>query len=135
MAASMTFAYHRHGPVNKLVATWTSAAGGAVSGTTTEPIVGYLLKCITNPGAAAPTDNYDIAITDEESVDVLANCTASLGNRDTANTEVQYFNNLDATPAEVSLRPCVCDRLTFAVTNAGDTKAGTITLFWGATGG
>lgn len=39
---------------------------------------------ITNPGSTAPTDNYDITITDEDGVDIFG---GSLANRDTANSE------------------------------------------------
>jgi len=47
---------------------------------------GYCVKAITNPGATAPTDNYDIALGDPEdsALDALA---GALQNRDTTTTE------------------------------------------------
>jgi hypothetical protein len=42
------------------------------------------MELTTNPGAVAPTDNYDITIEDAEGVDRLQGVGA---NRDTANTE------------------------------------------------
>jgi hypothetical protein len=44
----------------------------------------YLYRVITDPGATAPTDDYDIVLNDVYSFDVME---GALGNRDTANTE------------------------------------------------
>ena len=135
----MTFTYDdgtdgagRRGGISKVLIDWTSDdTTGAVSGTTRK-IVGHLIKGVTDPGATAPTDNYDITITDEEGVDVLAACLADLTNRDTANSEQQYFLVKDtaATPLAQSLHPIVCDALTVAVTNAGNSKVGQIVLYY-----
>jgi len=133
--SAMTFEYddgsdRRGRPCNvcKVIVAWTSDdTTGAVSGTT-EKIVGKLLKAITDPGATAPTDNYDIAITDSEGVDVLAGCASTLANRDTANTEEVYFVYTDA-----ALQPSpvvVCDPLTISITNAGNSKVGQLILFY-----
>jgi hypothetical protein len=49
------------------------------------PVKGYhLFMVVTDPGATAPTDNYDITVVDEFGVDVMG---GELTNRDTANTE------------------------------------------------
>lgn len=122
------------GGVKKITATWTSdSSSGAASGITAK-IAGRLIKGITVPGAggAAPTDNYDINITDEQSVDVLAGCKKGLADRDTANTEEQYFMllNNDTSPLSMALQPVVCSTLTIAVTNAGNSKTGTIVLYY-----
>lgn len=131
--SSMTFTYDRGpGPVVRVIAEWTSDdATGAVSGTTTAKVVGRLVKGVTDPGSAAPTDNYDIAITDDEGVDVLAACQSTLANRDTTNTEQAYFLVLDAaaTPLAQSVHPIVCSTLTVAVTNAGNSKTGQVILY------
>lgn len=111
---------------------WTSDdTTGAVTATTRK-IAGRLIKAVTDPGATAPTDDYDITITDEDSVDVLARCTTGLGNRDTANTEEVYFTvlNTDSIPLSTSIAPVVCSKLTVAVTNAGNSKQGTIILYY-----
>jgi hypothetical protein len=47
-------------------------------------IDGYVVKAETNPGSTAPTDNYDITITDAESCDIMG---GELSNRDTAISE------------------------------------------------
>lgn len=130
--SSMTFTYDDIGKIRKVIADWTSDdTTGAVSGTC-KKITGTLIKAITDPGATAPTDNYDIAITDEESFDVLTNCVDNLADRDTANTEEVYFlvSNLAATDPGGVVHPVVCDALTFAVTNAGNSKQGQIILYY-----
>ena len=130
----MTFTTERHpgASIVRVLADWISDdATGAVSGTTTFSVVGELVKATTDPHATAPSDNYDIAITDDEGVDVLAACQSTLANRDTANTEEAYFLVLDAagTPLAQSVHPVVCSPLTIAVTNAGNAKRGQIILY------
>ena len=44
----------------------------------------YCFMAITNPGATAPLDNYDIVINDADSVDIFG---GKLMNRDTTNSE------------------------------------------------
>lgn len=137
--SSMTFAYDdgfdksgKQNGIRRVICTWTSDdATGAVSGTTAK-LVGSLVKAVTDPGAAAPTDNYDIAITDDYSVDVLAACQSTLANRHTTNTQQTYFMLLDAagTPLAQSLHPVVCSPLTVSITNAGNAKNGVLVLFY-----
>lgn len=134
--SSMTFTYDDLGSIRKVIVDWLSDdASGAVSGTTAK-ITGTLIKGVTNPGATAPTDNYDIAITDEEGADVLAGVIAAstLANRDTTNTEtVNFFLlNTDASPLSMAAFPVVCDKLTIAITAAGNAKAGRLILYYRA---
>ena len=128
--SAMTFAYHEVGIVKKVVVDWTSdSATGAVSGTTKE-IRGELLRGVTDPdGVAAPTDDYDIAITDEEGANVLANCFDDLTDRDEANVEGVDFHLTDGAVAN-GARPVVCDKLTIAVTAAGNSKQGRLVLYY-----
>lgn len=137
--SSMTFSYDdgadyagERNSIRKVIVDWVSDdSTGAVSGTSAK-IVGTLVKAVTDPGTAAPTDDYDITITDEEGVDVLTNVQSSLANRDTANSEEVYFLVKDAagTPLAQSVHPVVCDKLTFAVANAGNSKTGQIQLYY-----
>jgi hypothetical protein len=142
--SSMTFTYDdgvdgagKHGGIKKVLIDWTSDdSTGAVSGTTRK-IVGTLVKGVTDPGSTAPTDNYDINITDEEGLDVLLPCRTAgnlgdLMNRDTSNTEQVHFLVLtnDASPLGTSVHPVVCDKLTVAVTNAGNSKTGQLILYY-----
>jgi len=128
--SSMTFTYEAFGPIVKVIADWTSdSATGAVSGTTAVKVIGEMVKCVTDPGAAAPDANYDIDVTDEESVNVLTAVQTTLANRHTTSTEEVYFLVKDAAPLAQSIHPVVADKLTFAVTNAGNSKNGQLILY------
>jgi hypothetical protein len=118
--ATMTFTETVYGTIKKIKCAWLSDdATGAVSGTTTNYYDGRFIGACTVPGlaAAAPTDNYDIAVSDADSVDIAL---GALANRDTANTE--YV-------AEASMAGTAQSKLTVAVTNAGNTKTGTLYLY------
>jgi hypothetical protein len=125
----MTFTYDTTGPIKKIIASWTSDdAAGTASGTTNK-VSGYLLRGVTDPGATAPTANYDITISDEESVNVLGNCVDDLVDRHTSTTESVDFVIGAAGTYTTGARPAVCDVLTIAVANAGNSKVGQIVLY------
>lgn len=73
---------------------------------------GYILCLDTNPGSTAPTDNYDIAVTNEHGIDLLG--TAEI-NRDTTTSE--RVRPLDANSL-TCIEPAM-GTITVAVTNAG----------------
>ena len=102
--------------VAKIVWPVTTHTGGAASLATAYSYFGAVTSVVTNPGATAPTDNWDLTITDADSYDVLQGVGAD---RDTTNTET-------AEPATVSL---VFGKLTLNVTNGGNTKDLVVTLF------
>lgn len=85
--------------VRKVLVDWTSSSGGAVT------------------------------ITDPEGTNVLGSSADDLADRDTANTEVVYFNITDGA-APISAYPVVCDLLTITLANAGDTKSGQLILYY-----
>ena len=98
--------------------TWESDG----SGDATETITGFdgrLFRVVTVPdGTAAPTDDYDVTIVDDDGLDILNGAGA---NRDTANAE-----EIAATGA-----PCVhYGDLVVTVANAGASKQGTVKLYW-----
>lgn len=73
------------GQVRRLIfAVTADAAAASVPDTVLPSIEGRLLALVTNPGATAPTDNYDITLEDADGADRLQGVGA---NRDTANTE------------------------------------------------
>lgn len=118
--SSVTFTETRLGPVKKIKAVWVSDdTTGAASGTTTFSYNGKvdLLTTVPAGGGSAPTDNYDIALTDADGVDVLAGGGA---NRDTANTEQVLGTSLGAVATST---------LTLAITNAGNSKGGTVYVY------
>lgn len=64
------------------------AADGSMPDTTVS-LAGWLIKVVTNPGATAPTANYDLSLNDplDTTFDALG---AALNNRHTTNTEQVY---------------------------------------------
>lgn len=118
--------------IRRILVDWLSDDSDGTCTGTTGKIVGTLIKGVTDPGSAAPTDNYDVTITDEEGVDVLAACQSTLANRDTTNSEQAYFLVLDAagTPLAQSVHPVVCDKLTISIANAGNAKTGQLILYY-----
>jgi len=110
-----------------LTLAWTSDdATGAVSATTsteiTNQIAGkYIVLVVTDPGATAPTDDYDITITDANGVDVMG---GALANRDTSNTE----QILPLIGTSSGPRP-VATALTLNITNAGNSKIGSVIIY------
>jgi len=116
--SAMVFTEIRHSSVKKIKAAWTSDdTTGAVSGTTTYPYNGRLIGVITVPGSPAPSADYDIAVNDDDSVDVAL---GALADRHTSNTE--YV-------AEASLAGVANSKLTIAITAAGNSKKGTVYLY------
>ncbi len=72
--------------------TWTAAADGSLTATSINTkvfnLVGFYLYSIeTDPGSTAPTDNYDITITDANALDI---CYSQALNRDTSDTEIAF---------------------------------------------
>ncbi len=120
--------------IKRIICDWVSDASAGTASGTTRKIVGELIKGVTDPAASTsdPTDNYDITITDEKSVDVLAACKKGLADRDTANNEQQYFLilNDDTSALSTAKHPVVCDKLTVAVAAAGNSKAGQLILYY-----
>lgn len=97
------------GSVKRIKYDVTSATDGSADSTTTYRYDGAILLVCTDPGATAPTDNWDMVLTDESGVDVLASQGA---NRSTSAT--QYINS--------GMGGLAHSKLTLSVTNAGDTK-------------
>ena len=125
----------KYAGVKKVIADFTTDdTTGSVTGTSRK-VVGQLIKIVTDPGTAAPTDNWDVGLTDEEGVDLSVHLSdaaiAALIARDTANSEETYLPLEDeAGTARIALWPVVCDKLTFTVNNAGNSKTGQIILYY-----
>jgi hypothetical protein len=68
-----------------LVFDWVGDSGnGTVPATASGYVEGYVVMVITDPGATAPTDDYDITLTDKYGVDIMG---GALADRDETNTE------------------------------------------------
>jgi hypothetical protein len=100
------------GHVRRIVVDWTADSGdGSVTATVLPAFEGRIAELTTNPGAVAPTDNYDITLVDAEGIDRLQ----GLGiDRDTANTEYRPIVYSGST-----IHPPVCqaDVLTLTIAN------------------
>ena len=124
MAGTVTFTYDEIGPIKRIIVDWESDASGDADDVSRK-ISGTLIKGVTNPGAPAPTDDYDIVITDEAGLNVLGQSVDDLIDRDTATTEEVYFN----IGAASSFVPVVADLLTFTISNAGNATQGQIIIY------
>ncbi len=104
--------------VKAITITWTSATGGAV--VQSFNMDGALVRMVTNPGASAPTADYDITLVDADGVDLLAGEGAD---RHTTASEQLFPAN---TPYHVGA-------VDFTIAAAGDEKTGTCILYvvWG----
>jgi len=119
MSGTVTITERKHTPVKLVKFAWTSNTGGAATTSTANIYDGSVLGLATVPdGVAAPTDNYDVAINDDNGLDVLAGAGV---NRDTANTE--YITNQD------NLNCVSGSKLNLSVSNAGSEKSGE-TYIW-----
>ena len=73
------------GRVGVVEMSWTAHTDGTFTSTQTEiNINGFVYLVETDPGTTAPTDNYDITLTDRNGTDVMG---GALANRDTTTTE------------------------------------------------
>lgn len=133
MAVTFTYAETVPGLFNTIIATWTSDSNGDATGTS-KPISGRIIKGTTDPsGTAAPTDNYDIVLTDADGINILANSVDDLVDRNTANNEEVYFPIEYGTNAG-ALYPVVNGAIVVTVSNAGDTKSGVLKIVWDSGG-
>jgi hypothetical protein len=124
MVATLT--YEETQPIKTIKVAWTSDDAVGTFTCTTKHISGALLAGITDPGATAPTANYDVTIKDDEGADVLGNCDDDLVDRHTSTTERIDF--VVATAAGV--RPVVNSKLTIAGANCGNAKTGQVIIHW-----
>jgi hypothetical protein len=101
---------------------WTAdAADGSVPTSTVSGIMGYVVRVITDPGATAPTDDYDIVLNDKYGADVMG---GALIDRDTTATE-------HALPiiGSASAGALVIDTLQLSISgNSVNSATGTVTV-------
>jgi hypothetical protein len=118
---SVVTAEETFGSVKKITFTWAigSASSSAVTGgTTTAAYNGAVERLVTIPdGSTAPSANYDITVSDQDSTDILI---AGGQNRHSANTE-----QVNA----ASLGVVANDTLTLSITGAGASCAGVVHLY------
>jgi len=110
--------------VDCLALAWQADPNGALTATASNrSIDGYVIQVVTNPGATAPTDNYDIALNNSDGADV---CGGALADRDTATSEIA----LPKPDGTNYVEAWVSGILTLAVTgNSEDSATGTIKVY------
>lgn len=112
MAGTVTIAHEQRAPVRVIRLTVVADAEDAsVPDTELPAFSGKLIALETDPGATAPTDNYDITVENANGHDVLEGVGA---NRDTTNSE-----RVGVVFSGTSLHPPVAadDVLTFKLAN------------------
>jgi hypothetical protein len=100
---------------------WTSSSGGAAS-VQSSSISGVILRIVTVPGAGAdaPSDNYDLTVTDSDGAVIFTNTAL-----DTANAESHYpYDVTTGFPIAVN------GPLTYTIANAGSANTGEIVVHY-----
>lgn len=134
MAATVTYEQYAPGEVVCCSIAWIADSGGTASATI-NGVRGEILGFQTNPSGVsgeAPTDNYDVTLTDRDGYDVLGGLGA---NRDQTNTErVDTTDLKDAASGGGYVLPAfprpTTGPLTFAVANAGAATVGVFRIWF-----
>jgi hypothetical protein len=126
MAATLTATTTRQGSIERVDLAWTSHTDGSGTLTVTD-LFGVLLQVAFAPGSVTPTDQYDLTLTDSNSIDVLAGYGANLSNS-VAIRRTPMFPSTDGTTVGTSY-PVLAGNHTLSLTNAGSAKTGTVTLY------
>lgn len=113
----------------RYVVSWTSDASGNATETVSLSQPGELIGVTFVPGTSGsqPSANYDVTANDAYGVDTFAGQGANLSNS-TATMVQPCIPAKDGTTTSTTPRP-VDGAITVAVTNAGNTKSGTIVLW------
>lgn len=113
--------------VVRITIDWTSHTDGTVTQALPKAYSGILERVVFNPGATAPTALYDVTLTDEQSVDVLAGQGADLSATVTSQVKpgIPFKDGTTTSVAPV----VIDDLLTLNITNAGSGKTGVIVLY------
>lgn len=115
-AAGVTINETNTDTIDKIVFAWTSDSTGTVTGTTAARYTGAVGRVIFDPGAPAPSNNYDVAIYDQNSYDILKS---------------RGYNKDSLTTSQIdSMFSAVANsKLMLVVVNAGDSTSGVVTLY------
>lgn len=107
---------------------WASTSGGQVLATVTE-LNGEILRVLFDPDAStsAPTNLYDVTLTDAYGVDVLCGLGANRSSS-TTQTKIPRIVTGDGTTS-VPLPVATAGDLTLLIDNAGDDKGGHLVIF------
>lgn len=117
MAGTVTVTERTHTSVKLIEFDWLSDASGDATATTTKAYDGEVLALATDPDAspADPSVDYDVEITDDQGLDILAGAGA-----DRSATAVEYVTD------QATLGAVAGSKLNLAVSNAGNATAGVV---------
>ena len=119
MAGTVTVTYKRHESIKAAFITWLSSAGGAADGEFN--MDGHILRIVTNPdGTDVPSALWDCLLNDVDGFDLAQ--TLLLNRSDTLTENVVPLINTQLV--------AYAGLVTVAITNAGNAKRGTITVYW-----
>ena len=115
MAGTVTKTENVLHKVDKVTFIWASATTGAADGSTDQIYTGRVRQVLLYAGTTAPTNLYDVQLKDGAGRDLLFGKGANCPVADTVVVEDAGI--------------VVNDKLTLAVTNAGDTKDGRVVVY------
>ena len=123
-AGTLTQDWAEHGAMKVATLTWTTSAGGVFTATSTsKSINGFVVMVETDPdGTAVPTPNYDLTLLNSGGADIMG---GALANRHTSTTEMT-MPLLNGNYTGVAVQGA----LTLTVTTAGNSKTGTVKIFY-----
>lgn len=124
---ALTVSYSETRFIQKIFFDWVSDAAGVCTGNS-KKLSGRIARVTFVPsGTATPTNNYKLKLLDEDSFDVLMGY-GEAGLSDTNTTAV--IPRIGDAVGGVPSYPVVIDgKLTVNVSNAGNAKAGRVTLY------
>lgn len=123
-----TITYRDSAVIKKIIMDWTSDASGDVSGTATAFREGEILRVdfIPDSGGTQPTDQYDVTLTDPDSIDVLAGVGANQGNAASESLFPALTNGTAGNSGPVFF----VGALSLVVANAGNAKGGKVIVYY-----
>ena len=122
-AANGVWPSQNNGKNFQVIMSWTDGDLSLPATATTMPINAYVTRVETNPGTA-PTDNYDITLTNANGVDVMG---GTLANRDSSTSEAaRPYDSASGTYGDVY----VAGTLTLYLSGNSEVGAtGTVTIY------
>lgn len=132
MAGTVTQSHVKRGPIGVVVLTCTADADDASYPSTdlTTKISGKLLALETDPGATAPTANYDIVLNDASGHDVLQGVGANRHASNTEKVQIVYSGTVIHPPVSKY------DTLTLAITgNSANSAVTVVKVYYEGEGG
>ena len=117
---SVTFSDSNTQTIRKYTISWTSDASGDATANTIV-LSGSIARVNFVPGSGAtqPSNLYDITLKDSDGIDILLGAGADLSN----------VTSVTTIPLISSNKIVINEKLAIAVSNAGNAKTGTVTIY------